>query len=188
MDDSIAACLPGWALRVPIGLSVEPRESAGRQRTARYDKQVTAQVDKCLNDAYLGHAERCRNTPKCTARGATVNRGCSVAVMQQTGRWALGETMDKKAAAEMEQYIERVTESGCWIWVGAQDSDGYGKLCRRNKGVVKMHKASRYIMGEPDAHVLHYCHVRECVNLYHLRLGDNSENQLDRHRNRRYWS
>lgn len=96
--------------------------------------------------------------------------------------------MDQKAADEMEPYIERVTESGCWIWMGAQDGDGYGKLCRRTNGTMKMHKAYRYIMGEPKAHVLHYCHVRECVNPYHLRLGNNSENQLDRRRNRRYWS
>ena len=90
--------------------------------------------------------------------------------------------------ASMEKYIERIPESGCWLWVGCVDRGGYGYT--RMKGIQT--RAHRYIyemykgaIGEGKS-ILHKCDVRCCVNPDHLYEGSQLDNMRDRH-NKRYF-
>lgn len=74
-----------------------------------------------------------------------------------------------------------VTESGCWIWIGATCSGGYGqmKIARKKKLAHRM----SWIVNRGDIpdglDVLHRCDVTCCVNPDHLFLGNDSDNQRD---------
>ncbi len=65
--------------------------------------------------------------------------------------------------------------SGCFIWMGAIQSSGYGNT---NRGL-----AHRVQMGSPKGlQVRHMCGNRLCVNPTHLELGTQSDNEADKWR------
>lgn len=79
-----------------------------------------------------------------------------------------------------ENKIERIPESGCWIWLGATWSNGYGsvhlKNPRRNCGA---HRAIYEALVGPIPAGLdldHLCRVRCCVNPAHLEPVTRKEN------------
>ena len=72
-----------------------------------------------------------------------------------------------------------VRESGCWIWKGAANDQGYGqiKVGGRKGTVLYVH---RIMAGaEPGEEVLHTCDTPRCVNPEHLRLGTHRDNIRD---------
>ena len=79
-----------------------------------------------------------------------------------------------------------VTESGCWIWMGKHNADGYGVL--RNKiRVVSAHRTSYELFKGPipDGLVIdHLCNVTLCVNPDHLEAVTDAVN-LQRAKERR---
>lgn len=78
-----------------------------------------------------------------------------------------------------------VTESGCWIWLGAEGNQyGHGtiKIGGRKGKNENAHRFSwRLNVGEiPDGkYVLHKCDVPLCVNPRHLYLGTHQDNMRD---------
>jgi hypothetical protein len=85
----------------------------------------------------------------------------------------------------VEERFERswipVTESGCWIWEGSTNEDGYGFFYKNHKSMPASRAAYELFKGLiPDnLHVLHRCDVPACVNPNHLFLGTRSDNQKD---------
>jgi hypothetical protein len=72
-------------------------------------------------------------------------------------------------------------ESACWLWRGSLGPTGYGRIAHWNKKWVA-HRASYTIFKGPipkGMYVLHNCHVRNCVNPEHLKLGTQQDNMED---------
>lgn len=76
--------------------------------------------------------------------------------------------------------------SGCWLWIGCVNQEGYGQFTVRRKGLTptsdKAHRLSfRLHKGEiPNGlKVLHSCDTPMCVNPAHLRLGTDRDNKMD---------
>lgn len=87
----------------------------------------------------------------------------------------------------LENYAT-VPESGCWLWLGGWDKEGYGRISK--EGVqTKAHRAFYEIhVGQIPAGMLvcHRCDTPSCVNPNHLFLGTNRDNVLDKVKKGRY--
>ena len=84
------------------------------------------------------------------------------------------------------------SSSGCWVWFGAADKKGYGRISGEIVGYghvrsMLTHRASWIIHRGPipshdSVHgtvVMHICDNPACLNPDHLRLGTQSDNVLD---------
>ena len=74
-------------------------------------------------------------------------------------------------------YVEQITESGCWLWLGPLEN-GYGRF-QINGKQIRMPRAAWLVLRgpipaglEPD----HLCRVRCCVNPDHMELVTHLEN------------
>lgn len=86
--------------------------------------------------------------------------------------------------AIFEKYYVPEPNSGCWIWIRALDSGGYGRVFPRKingKRLLKAHRISYELFkgSIPEGLDLdHLCRVRCCVNPDHLEPVTRSENCL----------
>jgi len=94
--------------------------------------------------------------------------------------------MGKKVPLEerLDKYIERIPESGCWIWIGS--GVRYGKIKIDGKYISLHRLMYERKNGKTDQLVLHKCNVQACCNPDHLYAGSNSDNQFDRGINKGY--
>ena len=82
-----------------------------------------------------------------------------------------------------ESKVERIPESGCWIWVG--DAGRYGHVSfgtPPNQHRRAAHRVSYELFRGPipeHLNVCHHCDVTLCVNPDHLFLGTQKDNVLD---------
>lgn len=84
-----------------------------------------------------------------------------------------------------ERFWEKVQKSnspdGCWIWIGARFSNGYGHIGINKKSCLAHRVAWELERGPiPDGLVLrHKCDTPACVRVSHLLLGTHSDNSQD---------
>jgi hypothetical protein len=97
------------------------------------------------------------------------------------------ETPRVDARDYIESRVIRIPFSGCWIWMGAQTSRGYGSAWFNNRPVTAHRLSYIAFTGESpdDLFVLHRCDVPLCVNPAHLFLGDDRTNLVDAYSKRR---
>lgn len=75
----------------------------------------------------------------------------------------------------VEDRIAYEAMTGCWLWCGAKDPDGYGKLRVRNHP-TRYWRVHRFVYEQikgpipPGLCTDHVCRTRACVNPDHLRL------------------
>ncbi len=75
----------------------------------------------------------------------------------------------------------RVSATGCWIWTGAKNQDGYGATSLRGVHMAA-HRASFLLYRGPirdGLQVRHSCDTPACVNPNHLELGTHIDNMQD---------
>lgn len=70
---------------------------------------------------------------------------------------------------------------GCWLWIGATDIDGYGRMSWNGK-TTRAHVISYQLHHGAigDLFVCHHCDTPACVHPNHLFLGTNRDNLRDR--------
>lgn len=80
----------------------------------------------------------------------------------------------------IHNWVEPVTESGCWLWLGALSGSGYGQY--QSDGPTKMAHRTFYELYRgaipPKMTIDHLCRVRCCVNPDHLEAVPNRTNVL----------
>lgn len=72
------------------------------------------------------------------------------------------------------------SETGCWLWTGSINSQGYGRLKWAGRQVQAHRAAYEELVGPiPDGLTIdHLCRVRNCVNPAHLEPVTQRENTL----------
>ena len=86
-----------------------------------------------------------------------------------------------------EAMISPEPNSGCWLWTGFANSDGYGKFNVNGKIESAHRVAYREYRGPIQSGfcVLHSCDIACCVNPDHLRIGTDAENAADKVKRKR---
>lgn len=74
--------------------------------------------------------------------------------------------------------------SGCIIWTGSKDTDGYGQIGLgdgpdRNRKTHRVVYAMAYGEFDQSLHVLHTCDHPSCIRPSHLFLGTHADNMAD---------
>lgn len=87
--------------------------------------------------------------------------------------------------AQAERFAAKVmigAGDACWLWLGAKDKKGYGKV-RFLDGMLFAHRVSYYlfvgIIPEGQS-ILHRCDTPACVRPDHLFLGTQRDNMVDK--------
>lgn len=130
----------------------------------------------------------------------SANRKSSQAAIDRATSWNLSH-VERRRAIALKSYLklrpplksvltvhERfdrlyipVPESGCWLWLGAVNKNGYGKIKYERRHWTAHRLAWQLFKGDIpiDICVLHRCDVPICVNPDHLFLGTNQDNVDD---------
>lgn len=81
--------------------------------------------------------------------------------------------------ARFESFVLR-SHDGCWEWLGALTSKGYGHfVVAGRRPMAHRYSYERFVGPIPEGMTIdHRCENRRCVNPDHLRVATNQENVL----------
>jgi hypothetical protein len=92
------------------------------------------------------------------------------------------KTTEQRFWAKVDKTLGHGPDGDCWLWIGATNDAGYGKLAANGSQVYRAHRFSYELVQGPlesTICVLHKCDVRRCVNPAHLFEGDRAANNKD---------
>ena len=80
----------------------------------------------------------------------------------------------------MKSY-EVCPSTGCWLWTGYKQKNGYGAIKAFGRFVMAHRFAHELYLGPipPGLEILHSCDVKLCVNPDHIRAGTHAENMAE---------
>lgn len=80
--------------------------------------------------------------------------------------------------ARFLKHTMRETSTGCWLWTGSRQKNGYASMKVQGKTRIAHRVAYEHFVGRiPDGlHIDHRCRRRHCVNPSHLEPVTNREN------------
>ena len=82
-----------------------------------------------------------------------------------------------------ERFLAKVVKTdGCWKWIGATTSSGYGCIGLGRRRKLQAHRVSYelYVGEIPEGRmVLHRCDNPPCCNPDHLFIGTQTDNMRD---------
>ena len=95
--------------------------------------------------------------------------------------------MSMKTIDDLPERIRKkikVCENGCWEWIGARTSDGYGHIQWQGRKVTAHRFVRHFLVGDVSIFskgrsidsIDHLCEVRYCVNPDHLEPVTHREN------------
>lgn len=88
--------------------------------------------------------------------------------------------MAKSVLERLAEKTHAIPFSGCFIWTGNCDKDGYGRIRVDGRRQSTHRVAYSLAKGKPKNFVCHTCDTPGCINPDHLYDGDNSQNMRDR--------
>lgn len=93
----------------------------------------------------------------------------------------------RRAVRERLEERVQVASNGCWIWTGAQDPAGYGRIGIGDTTFMAHRISHELYIGPIPAglHVDHLCRITACVNPDHLEAVTQAENNRRAARNRK---
>lgn len=92
----------------------------------------------------------------------------------------LNKNLTEKELSRIEAHLI-YAESGCWLWQGYQDKDGYCQALFRGK-MSRAHRVVWYALNgliEDGLFIDHICRVTNCVNPQHLRKVTPLQNTIE---------
>lgn len=102
----------------------------------------------------------------------------------------LAERVEKASGADRRILDRLDRRSECWLWTGALDSRGRGRVWRDGKITIH-HRAVWEILVGPipqGALLCHHCDNPTCANPTHLYVGDGKTNVRDMFSRGRHWT
>lgn len=95
--------------------------------------------------------------------------------------WAAKRIIDLRAYLLERRRVD--PETGCWIYTGTTDQDGYGKVQHDGQRQL-VHRAALELWGNhvfmPGEFACHHCDNPPCFNPDHLYVGTHADNVQDR--------
>lgn len=88
-------------------------------------------------------------------------------------------TADQVAATEARFWSKVNKTETCWMWLGAPDKDGYGRIKPVGCRLMFAHRFAWVLAGNeltPGYVLDHHCHNRMCVRPDHLRQVSQKQN------------
>ena len=94
--------------------------------------------------------------------------------------------MKQLSKAYIEKYSEPCPATGCWLWRGELNREGYGifkvRIGDGKRVKYSAHRVSYEVFVGPllnGAYACHTCDVRSCVNPGHIYAGSHKRNMED---------